>query len=255
MPNEDLKQDTHDHSQGKHAHGHDTHDHDDEGCACCSGDAAPQTIVKICGFQRAEDVEMAINKGADIVGFVVNYPTPVPWNQEPEEAAHIIKQIPAEIGTCVVTGGSIKDAFAIAGQLRPDYLQYHWESTVEDTTQLITDLQEIGVQLIQVIFPHQDNIEGLAHAYYKAGVCALLLDPRAPDTATEGGPVDFALYKRVQSAADCPVIVAGSITPENVAEIVQGTGAPIIDLMSGIETEPGIKDKNEVENLFKALAL
>ena len=210
--------------------------------------------VKICGLMRAQDVEMCARQGADIIGFVVDYPRPVPWNLSAESACELMRLVAKPAQTCIVTGGSADKIIALALQTKPDYIQLHCGETLEDTAHICIALRGQGIKVIKALFPDTPSLEQAARQFSATGIHALLLDPRTPDNATGSGhTADFAVYSQVRSAASCPVILAGGITPANVAEAITRTGAPTIDLMTGVERAPGIKDEAKVAALFRAM--
>ena len=213
----------------------------------------PRPIVKLCGLRRLEDVYMCIRHGADILGFVVDYPNPVPWNLTIAEAKPLMAAVSPPAETCVVTGGTIARVYDIAAALRPNYIQLHWASAPADTARLVEWLRPLDVKLIQPLFPHTPNLEQTAIDFCRAGVYALLLDPRTPDYAAEGGCADLTVWRKLQRAVPCPVILAGGITPKNAAALVGGTEVAMIDLMTGVESMPGVKDEGRVAALFGVL--
>jgi phosphoribosylanthranilate isomerase len=97
------------------------------------------------------------------------------------------------------------------------------------------------------------DLEKTAADFCATGVHALLFDPRTPDNATDSGAADLDTFIKLQSAVNCPVIIAGGITAANVAEIILKTTPQTIDLMTGVESRPGIKDETKVISFFKAL--
>lgn len=203
-------------------------------------------IIKICGLMNTEDAEMCLKYGADILGFVVEYPRPVPWNlsiKEAKEMMHI------NAPTCIVTGGDPKKILDITHELRPDYIQLHYNESMEDVAFLATALPE--VKIIKTIFPNNPNIVEETIGFCNTGIYALLLDPRIPDSATHGGQADLDLFMHVRSALDKPLILAGGVNPENIREIVQQVRPEIIDLMTGVECYPGKKDESRVRRLFR----
>ena len=203
---------------------------------------------------RADDVQMCVQHGADIVGFVVAYPHPVPWNLDAATARELIAAVRKPARTCVVTGGLPDHVLRIATQTQPDYIQLHGGETLEDTARLVGELGPRGIKVIKAIFPDTPDLEKTAAKFCAAGVHAVLFDPRTPHRAGHGGVADLSAYRKLQRALRCPAILAGGITPENVADIVRQTNAPMIDLMSGVEVSPGIKDQAKVAALFQALA-
>ena len=219
--------------------------------------------VKICGFMRAEDVQMCITYGVDIVGFVADYPLPVPWNLNIEETANLIKGVNGKVKTCVVTGippggGSnispdVEKVLRFALTTKPNYIQLHCDETLDEVTYLANELHKHGIKIIKTIYPHMPDLIHSANAYHAAGAYALLLDSRGPGNAASGGAADLDAFARLRSAVDCPLFLAGGITPENVACIIARSQAGYIDIMSGVETSPGIKDETKVAALFQAL--
>jgi len=210
-------------------------------------------VVKICGFTRREDVLMCVDYGVDIAGFVVDYPRPVPWNLSAGAAKELMPDVSRPAETCVVTGGSPDKIIKLVMETQPDYVQLHFDETLADTMRLVGELGKGGVKVIKTLFPDTPDLEKTAARFCAAGVYALLFDPRAPNNAISGGAADVNAFIKLRQAVDCPVIIAGGITPENAAEIVRTSGASIIDLMTGVESRPGVKDKAKVASLFKAL--
>ena len=210
-------------------------------------------IVKICGLMRAEDVRMCVRHGADIVGFVVEYPHPVPWNLSVETAKELMATVDEPAKTCIVTGGPPDKILRIALETKPDYIQLHDNETLEDTAHLVRALENHGVKIIKTVFPNTPDLEKTAAAFCATGVDALLFDPRTPDNPTHGGMADLSAFDKLRRAVNCPVILAGGISPGNVAEIVLHSGTRNIDLMTGVEVRPGMKDEARVIALFQAL--
>jgi phosphoribosylanthranilate isomerase len=200
-----------------------------------------------------EDVRMCARHGADILGFVVEYPRPVPWNVSAVQA----KALMAGAGgaaTCIVTAGGAEHVLRLAGELCPDYIQLHGDETPAGAAEIVRGLNGRGVRVIKAVYPHMPNLLQSAHDYEAAGVWALLLDPRNPQDAQRGGGADFCIWQELSAAVRCPVILAGGLAPGNAAGAVAKTNAAILDLMTGIESAPGIKDERKVAALFRALA-
>jgi len=197
---------------------------------------------------------MCIRHGADMVGFVVEYPRPVPWNLSAAKARQLMAAVRKPVQTCAVTSGPPDHVLRIAGQTGADCIQLHGSETLADTAYLVRALGQRGVRVIKAVFPDTPDPQQAAADFCAAGVYALLFDPRTPANASHGGAADLALYQKLRRAAGCPVILAGGISAENVAEIVRQSGAPMIDLMTGVETCPGVKDEARVAALFQALS-
>lgn len=210
-------------------------------------------IVKICGLMHTEDAVMCLRYGADILGFVVDYPRPVPWNLNASSAKELMATVSGEAKTCIVTGGAPDKILKLARELRPNYIQLHAGETLAEVSYLVGELEEYGTKIIKSVFPNTPNPERTATDFCAAGIYALLFDARTPDNAATGGAADLSLFRKLQLAASLPVILAGGITPNNVARTVLMSRAQAIDLMSGVERSPGVKDEAKVAALFKAL--
>jgi phosphoribosylanthranilate isomerase len=203
---------------------------------------------------RAEDVHMCIRHGVDMVGFVVEYPRPVPWNVSAAEAKKLVAAVQRPTQTCVVTGGPPGHVLRVAGETKPDCIQLHGGETLEDTTYLVGELGKQGMKVIQAVFPNMPDLEKAAVDFCAAGVWAVLLDSRTPDKAGHSAAADMSAYEKLRHALPCPVILAGGIGPHNVRGLVRQTGAQALDLMTGVESSPGIKDEAKVAAFFQALS-
>ncbi len=209
-------------------------------------------VVKICGLTRIEDVNQCIRLGADILGFVTEYPRPVPWNLDVQTAKALITAVAGRAKTCIVTGGATERVLSLARETGADYVQLHCDETPAQARAIVQSLGD-RVLVVKALYPDTPDLLTTAAEFEAAGVYALLLDPRAPSKAHSGGFADLTAWREVASAVRCPVILAGGISPENVSSLVRQTGARFIDLMSGVESSPGVKDAAKLEALFRAL--
>jgi len=210
-------------------------------------------IVKICGLMREEDVRLCARHGADILGFVVEYPRPVPWNLSVAQAKALMAAVPRTQKTCVVTSGTPAHVLHMAAETKPDIIQLHGNETLEEVAYLVGALGKQGIKLIKALFPNTPELEKTAVDFCAAGVYAVLFDARTPDNAQHSGTANVSVYKKLQRALSCPLMLAGGITPQNITEILRQTQANMLDLMSGVEISPGVKDEAKVKALFEAL--
>lgn len=222
-----------------------------------------QPILKICGLMRSQDVAMCIALGVDVLGFVTEYPLPVPWNLKRPEARARMAEVRSQAKTCLVTGGQADRVVALALELQPDYIQLHFHETLEDTRGIVQALAPHSIEVIKTI-PADSNErqaqfgdarpEQCAAMLERAGVAAVLVDSRAPGNAGESGrPADLALYHRVCSAVSIPVVLAGGITPENSEALLRHTRPQWIDVMTGVESSPGCKDARRLRALIRVI--
>jgi phosphoribosylanthranilate isomerase len=190
----------------------------------------PGTRVKICGITRLEDALAAVAAGADALGFVF-YPES-PRAVSVEQAAEIICQLPpfvSSVGLFVNENRAVIEATVAACGI--DLIQLHGDETPEEC-----------------LFPGRRVIKALrlkdAASLARAAdfkVCALLLDAWSAQVyGGSGETFDWRLLKNF--AARQPVILAGGLTPENVAAAVTAVRPYAVDVSSGVECVPGRKD-------------
>lgn len=214
------------------------------------------TKVKICGIMREEDIETCVRYGTDIVGFVVEYPVDVPWNLERERAKELIehfrnvsKKSNQPVKCCIVSGGNVDKLEKLVQFLEPDYIQMHYKENAKDVEQLKERLAGTKIQIIKTVLNVSDAPE-----FEKSGADILLVDARNSENAANSkATIDEEIYNKVRSSVKKPVMAAGGIMPENVAEIVNRLQPEIIDLMTGVEDKPGRKSEDKIRNLFEEL--
>ena len=201
---------------------------------------------------RQCDVQFCEDLGIDVLGFVVEYPRDVPWNLTQEQAKELISA--AKRPTCIVTGGAPESVVALAEELNPAMVQLHYKETVVQTAEIAATLKSFagrnapfGIKTIKAV--HNDaDIEELC----KTDIAAILVDSRTSGNAAKNSlAIDIDLYNRIKAKSTKPLMIAGGITPDNVGDIIARTGADVIDVMSGVEHSPGIKDKMKIETLIK----
>lgn len=204
--------------------------------------------VKICGLTRADDLRHAAKAGADYVGLVF-YP-PSPRNVSIGQAAELLKDVPEGI----VPVALLVDADdALVDQVAPlgvGMLQLHGSESPERVTAI---RKRTGLPVMKVIsIGGREDLAKIGE--FDAVADQLLLDARAPEGATRpgGNAVAFDWDLIAGRGWACPWILAGGLTPENVAEAVRMTGATQVDVSSGVESAPGQKDPARVEAFIKA---
>lgn len=217
--------------------------------------------LKICGLTQERDVVLCLEMGIDILGFVVDYPLSVPWNLTADEAQTLIKMVRAPAKSCVVTGGEKKKIIALSRRLRPDYVQLHFRETLEEAAFIADALQPQGIGIIKTLpFSSHERLAQFGTAdiikctelLNASGVFAILADSREPSNASERGtPADIGLYRLIKSRAEKPVILAGGVTPVNIGRLVDELQPEIIDVLTGVESSPGVKDAEKMRRLLR----
>jgi phosphoribosylanthranilate isomerase len=196
--------------------------------------------VKICGLSTEETIEAAIGAGASLVGFVF-YP-PSPRAVTPEQAARLVRPVPpgvTKVGLFVDPDDALLDrALTLAGL---DMIQLHGLEPPERVAQIRERFRRPVMKAIRVGTAADVAV---AQRYFGAAD-RLLFDaqpPRRPDALPGGNgePFDWSLL--AGRAWPLPWMLSGGLTIANITEAVRTTGAPAIDVSSGVETSPGIKD-------------
>jgi phosphoribosylanthranilate isomerase len=200
--------------------------------------------IKICGLNGEAAFDAAVEAGADWVGFVF-FP-PSPRFVTPARAAVLSARAaggPPRVGLFVRPAE--EDIAAVLAELRLDVVQIYG---AVDATRLRT---RFGVHVWRAIgVSHSGDLpHGLAAAD------ALLLDAKPPGDATRPGGNAVAFDWRALSGwkAPGPWLLAGGLTVANVAEAVRLTGAPAVDVSSGVETTPGQKDPESIREFVRAV--
>ncbi len=204
--------------------------------------------VKICGITREQDLADAVDAGADAVGFVVASPLS-PRNLTYERAKELIKNVPIFVDSVVVTATSdFSELLKVCNVLRPSALQICGNefSNVEKLRNVLSN-----IKLIKVINVHEvsdvKSLKNLANEFD-----ALLLDSVVGGYGGQGKVHNWKISSKiVEYLSPKPVILAGGLTPENVAYAVQNVRPYAVDVSSGIEVSPGIKDRKKIFEFVK----
>lgn len=219
--------------------------------------------VKICGLKRENDVQMCMKLGVDILGFVTEYPIPVPWNLSRTEALPLLSMVQSPHRSCIVTGGAPEKVIELAVYLRPSMVQLHYKETLEDTIIISEALRELNIDVIKTVPPAMEDrisqfgttdIETIVEELCKTNVYGLLADSRVPSNASENGAeLDLNFCSQIIKLSSKPVIIAGGINAYNVCDFVTQTGTGLIDIMTGVESIPGEKDATLLSRLFSSI--
>ena len=211
--------------------------------------------VKVCGIMNLRDLLLCQRTGVDVLGFVVQYPRPVPWNLTANQALPLISAAnKMGVPSCIVTGGRPAQVIALAHKLRPSMVQLHHNESVVDTAEIAHTLLQSGIQTIRAIHDTSDSA-----ALCQTDIAALLIDSRSPETAhhLQGNPcVEFynqAKQHMLSLEITKPLILAGGIRPDNVTDLIAQTGADYIDVMTGVEDSPGVKCPDRLNRLMVAV--
>lgn len=207
----------------------------------CLAVAEGKPLVKICGITREADARLAADCGAGALGFV--FWRLSPCRAEPELLAHI-QDIPLpKIGVVVNQAGAKTLPDAVRGLLEDgllDAVQLHGDEQPDDCPTLWRSYYK-------ALRPGSVQDIALADNYR----CPRILLDAAADVPGGSGK---RVAVEILEAWTKPLWLAGGITPDNVGRIVSIRRPELIDVASGVEAEPGIKDKNKLRRLFKEIS-
>ena len=201
--------------------------------------------VKICGITREEDLAFAVAAGADAVGFLVGVPSS-PRNLTLERAERLLRQVPVFVDSVVVTAPqSIDELVEICEKLKPTAIQIHGKKNFE-ASEIRERLK--GTHLIKTVYVTEDAMKETAIIEELKTFDAVLLDSFARGQYGGTGRVhDWTLSRQIKEAvAPLPVILAGGLKPENVKEAVQTVQPYAVDVASGVELRPAVKDHEKI---------
>ncbi|MCF8063206.1 MAG: phosphoribosylanthranilate isomerase [Deltaproteobacteria bacterium] len=200
-------------------------------------------FVKICGITSERDARVAACCGASAVGFVF---CPSPRRVSPEQARSIRCALPSSLEVVgVFMGDPVQRVREVAAFCRLDAVQLHGDETPEIC-------RAVSWPVIKAFRVKDGSSLGLIPCF--RGVRAVLLDAWHPDR--EGGTgrtFDWGLAGAVVFP-DIPLVLAGGLTPQNVASAVAEAEPWGVDVSSGVERRPGVKDAALVQR-FVELAL
>jgi phosphoribosylanthranilate isomerase len=197
--------------------------------------------AKICGLTTPDAVRAAVDGGAAYLGFV--FFDRSPRNIAPEAAARLIAPLrqasPVKI-VALMVDPSDRALADIARIVQPDLIQLHGQETPQRVAAIRSGL---GLALIKAVGVRDSSDIAAARAY-EGAADHLMFDARPPEGADRpgghGASFDWTLLEGVRLTR--PWFLAGGLDPWNVAEAVKLSRAPIVDVSSGVERGPGVKD-------------
>ncbi len=207
------------------------------------------TRVKICGLTRAEDVAAAAEAGASYVGFVFFEKSP--RHLSPAVARGLAIEVPpgiAKVALVVDADDAALDALTRTVPL--DMLQLHGRETLDRVAGIRA---RYGLPVMKAIgIADADDLDQIER--YGAVADQLLIDAKPPRGADRPGGNAAAFDWSLIAGREWPVpwLLAGGLTPDNVSEAVQITGARQVDVSSGVERSPGIKDAAKIRSFIAA---
>jgi phosphoribosylanthranilate isomerase len=206
-------------------------------------------LVKICGLTTRETLDAALVAGADMVGFVFFPPSP----------RHLGLEAARELGR-QAKGRALKTALTVDADdatieniiemLHPDMLQLHGHESVAR----VRDLKSrFGLPMMKAL-PVASAADLVPLPGYAAVCDRILFDARPPKDATRPGGLgaSFDWHLLEQLDLSLPFLVSGGLSADNVADAVRITHAGGVDVSSGVERAPGVKDCDMIRDFIRA---
>lgn len=209
----------------------------------------PGAIVKICGLQDEVSLQAAVEAGTRYIGF--NFIERSNRFVTPERAAELALAVPAGVAKVGLTLDANNDELdALVAKVPLDFIQLHG-AEIADRVQEVR--ARFGLPVIKAVgVADESDLAQLEHFEHVAD--QLLVDTKKPAGADlpggNGMAFDWTLIAQRKWA--CPWLLAGGLTVENVAEAIRCTGALQVDVASGVESAPGVKDAEKIRAFVNA---
>lgn len=195
--------------------------------------------AKVCGLTRAEDVALAVDAGADAVGVVVDVPVDSPRAVSADRAAELFAGAPPFVTTVLVTMPETAErARRLYETTTPDVVQVHGTLSPE----AVADLRASIPASVLVAVGLEDPIR--EYATVADGVVVDSTDESG--AGGTGRTHDWERTRDLRDALDVPLVLAGGLTPGNVADAVVTVDPFAVDVSSGVEARGGVKNPEAV---------
>jgi phosphoribosylanthranilate isomerase len=208
---------------------------------------AEPLVIKICGIKTTEMLETAIEAGADMVGFMHFQRSP--RHASVEEIADLISQARGRIETCVVLVNPDNSCVAEIAALGPDWIQLHGPETPHRVEAIRA---AAGVEIMKVLpIGAAEDVTHIADFVEVAD--RILVDAKPPKGADRPGGLGAAFDWTLLKALDpsIPFMLSGGLTPQSVADAIRTVRPFGVDVSSGVESAPGVKDKRLIEAFIR----
>ena len=201
-----------------------------------------KTAVKICGLTREEDALAAARLGAHALGFV--FYARSPRYVESARAAAIVRVLPPFVTSVgLFVNAQVGDVERVLDEVPLDLLQFHGEETPAYCAQF----RRPYIKALRV----RPGVDLLQYARQYEGARGLLLD--AFVEGTHGGTGSGFDWNLIPSGLPLPVVLSGGINAGNVTAAIQRVRPCAVDVSSGVESAPGIKDARKMTDFFQGV--
>ena len=208
------------------------------------------TLIKICGLSTPETLDVALGAGADMVGFV-RYPKS-PRHVSLDLGHRLSLQARGRAQRVVLLVNPEDEAIAQAIEaINPDLIQLHGHETPERVAEIRSMVKRPVMKAVGIA--EASDLQALRP--YASGGDRLLLDAKPPRTANAlPGGNGIAFDWRLLNGLDPKLsfMLSGGLTPDNVAEAIRLTRSQAVDVSTGVESGPGLKDPARIEAFIRA---
>lgn len=208
------------------------------------------TEIKICGLSTPEAVIAAVETGADLIGFIFFEKSP--RNVSLEKAAELSRQAANAVGKVAVSVNAPQAMLdTIVSQVRPDFLQLHGGETPQQVAEI---KKRYGLPVIKA-FAIRTNEDLKNLSAYEGIADRFLLDAKAPvgSDLPGGNGVSFDWNLLDKLKTETPVMLSGGLDSGNIANALEVSKLQSIDVSSGVESGPGIKDIAKIRAFIKTV--
>lgn len=205
--------------------------------------------VKICGITRPDAIDAAVRAGASYGGLVFHPRSPRFVNLE--QAQTLAAQMRGRLKiVALITDMDDAGIEAVVQAVQPDFLQLHGAESARRTAYV---RGKFGVPVIKAL-PVADVADLAAAAEYESTADMLMFDARPPKDATRPGGHGAAFDWKILAGRTFskPWFLAGGLDPDNVARAIELSGAQAVDVSSGVESAPGVKDAGRITAFINA---
>jgi phosphoribosylanthranilate isomerase len=205
--------------------------------------------VKICGITSLEAVDAAVQAGAAYGGLVFHPKSP--RNLDIERAARLAAQMRGKLKVVTLLADPSDEQLAtVVRAVAPDFLQLHGAESARRTAYV---RGKFNIPVIKAL-PVAEAADLAAAGEYESVADMLMFDAKAPKGATRPGGHGAAFDWKLLAGKSFgkPWFLAGGLDPENVARAIALSGAKFVDVSSGVESAPGIKDTAHIHSFINA---
>ncbi len=205
-----------------------------------------QPRVKVCGHTSQEDITASVAAGVDAVGVITEVPVDTPRAVSLDHAAELLASVPPFVTSVLVTmPPDVDTALSLLARTTPDVLQLHPNLDLEQINELAA---QVDTTLVITVDPMDPDITA-----YQDAADALLVDSVTAEGAGGTGEThDWTKTRELVADLSVPVVLAGGLTPDNVATAVSTVEPYGVDVASGVEVTGGQKNHDAVAAFVQA---